>query len=219
MLILRRRPVWTWLIVLALILALSASPISAQTLPQASGGDSSDAAPQSVELNYFIGTAHPGYILLEWESVSELNTQAFRIYRATVDDPSAAIYLDPPGVVTAHLGSVSGYYYSWQDSYNLTPGVTYYYWLEDQDVNNIWTRHLDANLVPVVPYCSLYDVNCSLTVDLADITLVANAWQCSVFDSCYATSYDLDGSYYVLVNDVMQVAAHWSCNWADTCYW
>lgn len=214
-----RKPAWALWTVLALMLTLFASPALAQPFIKASDGNSSVAAPQSVELSYFIGAAHPGYILLEWESVSELNTQAFRIYRATVNDPNAAIYLNPPGVISAHPGSIAGYSYSWQDSYNLTPGVTYYYWLEDQDVNGLWTRHLDANLAPVVPYCSLYDVNCSLAVDLTDITLIANAWQCDVFDVCYSARYDLDASYTILVNDIMKAAAHWGCQWANTCYW
>ena len=204
-----------------LIVSVSIGTGTALAQPASPPTDAPDAgrAPVSVELSYFIGSAHPGYILLEWETVSELNTQAFRLYRATVNNPAQAALLNPPGVIQAHLGSITGYYYSWQDSYNLTPGVTYYYWIEDQDSNGTWNLHTDPNEVPVVPYCSLYDVNCSLTVNATDISLVANAWGCDLFDTCYSARYDLDGSYLIGVNDVMTVAGRWGCEWNDACYW
>lgn len=36
----------------------------------------------------------------------------------------------------AHPGSTKGYSYNWADS-SAQPGQTYYYWLEDVDINGI----------------------------------------------------------------------------------
>ena len=85
----------------------------------------------------FTGTAnYPSHILIEWQSVSEIATVLYRIYRATVNNPAQAILISPD--ISAHPGSTQGYYYSYQDTLNLVGGTTYYYWIQDQDINGVY---------------------------------------------------------------------------------
>ncbi|MEI2690233.1 MAG: hypothetical protein V9H69_11200 [Anaerolineae bacterium] len=125
--------------------------------------------PDSVELEYFIGTAnYPQHILLEWQSVSEQTTTQFRLLRGVTPNPSQAVVITIPAI-PAHPGSTQGHYYAYPDSAGLVPGTVYYYWIEDMDMGGLWNTHWDdPNLNPVVPWgCSVYDVICDFTIDSA----------------------------------------------------
>lgn len=177
-------------------------------------------APDGVTLDYFIATAsYPNYILLEWETVSELNTQAFRIKRGTTPNLAQATVVIP--YVPAHPGSPLGYYYSAQDSSGLVDGTTYYYWIEDEELGGPgnWIPHPDYN--PIVLWgfvCSPYDFDCNQVVNTLDITAVAGRWNCSLGDACFDTIYDLNTDNNINVIDIEIDAAHWGCQFGDPCY-
>ena len=201
----------SWLVVCCVLLGLLAglpAPVRAQ-----------DEAPDGVTLDYFTATAsYPDYILLEWETVSEINTQAFRIKRGTTSNPAQAAVLIP--YVPAHPGSLFGYYYFLQDSDGLVDGTTYYYWIEDEEFGqpNVWIAHPEYN--PIVPWfaCSIYDFDCSMEVDALDIAAAAERWNCSLGDPCYDATYDLNSDDQVDIIDIELDAARWGCQVSDACY-
>ena len=82
-----------------------------------------------VTLLYFRAAAQPdGSILLEWETETERDTTAFRLYRAAGED-GVEQYLE--GSQQAAQGdTLSGYPYAYSD-HAVTPGVTYYYTLAE----------------------------------------------------------------------------------------
>lgn len=202
----RRYAAW---LAAALILALLAGgPATAQTTP-----------PESVELEYFIGTAeYPSHILLEWQSVSEQDTQGYSLKRGTTPDPLQVITIAP--FIPGNPGSPLGYYYAYQDSFNLVPGTVYYYWIEDLDLTGNWTAyHNDPDLNPIVPWgCSRYDVVCNFAIDTQDIAAVADHWNCAQGSACFDDHYDLYVDFTIDVRDIMAAAARWGCVIGDACY-
>ncbi|MCB9141645.1 MAG: hypothetical protein H6646_05120 [Anaerolineales bacterium] len=177
-------------------------------------------APTGVTLDYFIATAdYPNHILLEWETVSELNTQAFRIKRGTTPNLAAAAVVVP--YVVAHPGSSLGYYYSEEDSTGLVDGTTYYYWIEDEELGHpgVWIAHPEYNPVVVWGFvCSVYDFDCNAVVNALDIAAAAQRWNCSLGDPCYDSRYDLNSDDRIDVIDIERDAAHWGCQYGDVCY-
>ncbi|MEZ4768879.1 MAG: hypothetical protein R2844_10700 [Caldilineales bacterium] len=177
--------------------------------------------PEGVTLDYFIATAdYPNHILLEWETVSELNTQAFRIKRGVTPNVAQAVVVIP--YIPAHPGSPFGYYYSAQDSTGLVDGTTYYYWIEDEELGQpgVWILHPEYN--PTVAWgfvCSEYDFDCNQVVDALDIAAVAAKWNCNLGDACYDAAYDLNNDNRIDVIDVEEDAAHWGCQYGDPCYY
>lgn len=177
-------------------------------------------APDSVDLEYFIGTAHyPNYILLEWQSVSEATTANFRLKRGVTPNPAQAVVITTP-VIPAHPGSTMGYYYAYQDSAGLVPGTIYYYWIEDQDMGGFWNPHLDdPNLNPVVPWgCSVYDVICDFVINSQDITALASRWNCALGNPCYDPHFDVNADAVIDVRDIMLSASRWNCTQGQPCY-
>ncbi|HSN77625.1 MAG TPA: hypothetical protein VL334_21335, partial [Anaerolineae bacterium] len=120
----------------------------------------------------------------------------------------------------AHPGSTVGYYYSYQDDFNLVPGTTYYYWIEDQDNNGIWSQHLDdPTLNPVVPWgCSIYDVVCNFVIDIQDVSAIASLWNCALGSACYDAHYDVNLDNFIDMRDIMLSASRWGCQRPDACY-
>jgi hypothetical protein len=178
------------------------------------------AGPDSVELEFFMGTAdYPNHILLEWQSVSEIETLAYRLYRGTTPDPDQADLL-VPYIPATNPGAPIGAYYSHQDSFDLTPGVIYYYWIEDLDTGNNWNQHRnEPNLNPEVPWgCSVYDVVCNFVIGIEDITAIANHWNCAWGSACYDITFDVNRDNGIDVRDVMLSAGRWACQLGDACY-
>lgn len=206
------KPISFLLACLLMFVALSGSAAPAA---QAQGD-----APAGVTLDYFIATAnYPNHILLEWESVSEFNTQAYRIKRGVTPDVGQAAVVFP--YIPAHPGSPFGYYYSEQDSTGLVDGTTYYYWIEDEQLGhpNTWIPHPEYN--PEVLWgfvCSAYDFNCDQVVDALDITAAAQRWGCALGNACYEATYDLNMDNAITVIDIELDAAHWGCQFGEPCY-
>jgi hypothetical protein len=98
----------------------------------------SGSIPAAVTLAGF--TAHPreGYILLQWETVSEQHNAGFRLYRGT-DPQGAGVLLTDTLIASEAPGSSEGYSYEWVDQ-QVQVGTTYYYWLEAVDVSGAASR-------------------------------------------------------------------------------
>jgi hypothetical protein len=106
-------------------------------------------APLGVTLASFEATAQAGHVLVTWETVSELETAGFNLYRTGTADPPAAANLLAT-VPSQGPGSAQGFFYSYQDN-AVTPGETYWYWLEDVDLSGVTTLHGPVSAVYVGP--------------------------------------------------------------------
>lgn len=92
----------------------------------------------SVNLTSFRAEPHGQYVNLIWETQSELDNLGFNVYRATRQTvlfsdlaQSERTKVNTDGIIPSS-GGVGAHIYN-QADYGLTPGVTYYYWLEDLD--------------------------------------------------------------------------------------
>lgn len=179
-----------------------------------------DQAPEGVTLDYFIATAdYPDHILLEWQSVSELNTQAYRISRSTTPNPAQAILI--ASYVPAHPGSSFGYYYSLEDDYSLVDGTTYYYWIEDEELNSPGTWYFHTEYNPIVVWgfvCSRYDFDCNQVVNSLDLAAAAGRWNCILGNACFDPLYDVNDDDRVDIVDLGLVGPHWGCSFGEPCY-
>lgn len=83
--------------------------------------------------------AYSDHVLVTWETVSEVNNQGFNLYRSTSPD-SAGEKINAALIPSQAPGSAQGAVYVWQDA-NVTAGTTYYYTLEDLDINGAASLH------------------------------------------------------------------------------
>ncbi len=95
--------------------------------------------PTAVRLVRFEAAAQPSGILLTWETATEVDNLGFNLYRAeSPDGPQAQV--NDILIPSQEPGSPIGFVYTFLDEM-ATPGVTYYYWLEDVDLYGATTRH------------------------------------------------------------------------------
>ena len=88
--------------------------------------------PQAVALASFAATCQTETPVITWETVSEVDTAGFNVWRSdTADAPETQLNAS---MIPAHPGSTQGYSYSWTDS-TAQVGQIYHYWLEDVDIN------------------------------------------------------------------------------------
>jgi hypothetical protein len=105
--------------------------------------------PSAITLASFDAQAQADHVLVTWETVSELENAGFNLYRTTTANlPAAANLL--AFVPSQGPGSTQGFAYSYQD-YAVTAGQTYWYWLEDVDLNGATTLHGPVSVVFVAP--------------------------------------------------------------------
>jgi hypothetical protein len=90
------------------------------------------AAPLAVTLASFTAEAQPGYVLVTWETVSEINNAGFNLYRAETEDETARTLL--AYTPSQSPGSTLGASYSYLDT-AVEPGQTLWYWLEAIDLH------------------------------------------------------------------------------------
>jgi hypothetical protein len=96
--------------------------------------------PSAVDLASFTATAGRQGIVVEWETVSEVDNVGFNLYRAeSAEGPRTQLNA---GLIRSLLppGSAEGASYLFLDE-SARPGVTYSYWLEDVDVYGVSTFH------------------------------------------------------------------------------
>ena len=99
-----------------------------------------DAGPLAVTLADFGAVQQGDAVLLTWETNSELNNRGFNLYRGT----SAAApdrQLNETLIPSQSQGNPGGFVYTWEDRADLVPGTTYFYWVEDVDINGAATMH------------------------------------------------------------------------------
>lgn len=99
-----------------------------------------DEVPQAVELLYFDANVLDDAISLEWATASETDNFGFNLYRATALDGEQTQLNEGliPSLVAP--GSPYGAEYQFIDA-SAEPGVLYYYWLEDVDLDIFATLH------------------------------------------------------------------------------
>ena len=103
-------------------------------------GPSGTLAPAAVTLADFSAAQAGEAVLLTWETNSELDNRGFNLYRG-VSPGAPDRQLNAALIPSQGPGSPGGYIYTWEDRADLVPGVTYFYWVEDVDMNNVATRH------------------------------------------------------------------------------
>lgn len=96
--------------------------------------------PTSVTVAGFEAILMPvGAVQLLWETVSEFDNQGFNLWRNTSpNDPTEQI--NAALIPSQTPGSSQGFAYEWIDN-DVVSGETYYYWLEDIDLNGTTTLH------------------------------------------------------------------------------
>jgi subtilisin family serine protease len=102
-----------------------------------------DSNPLAVTLAGFDAQAHPEYVLLLWETASEIDNLGFAVLRSTELGVEPTVMAFVPSLSP---GSTQGNSYTWQDR-KVEVGHTYYYWLEDIDVTGVATRHGPVSVV------------------------------------------------------------------------
>ena len=95
----------------------------------------------AVELYNFRASVQLNEILLEWETVSEYNNLGFNIFRATGSQAADIVKLNDTLIYSVDPGGMAGGEYSYIDNFNLQPYTTYYYWLQDVDLDGTLTMH------------------------------------------------------------------------------
>ncbi|MEZ4767698.1 MAG: LamG-like jellyroll fold domain-containing protein [Caldilineales bacterium] len=103
--------------------------------------------PTAVTLAEFAATAYGNVVTVTWQTVSELDNTGFNLYRS--QSPAA------PDALLAYVpsqgpGSTQGFEYVYRDD-SVAPGETYWYWLEDVDVNGVTTMHGPVSVTVTIP--------------------------------------------------------------------
>ncbi|MEZ4767997.1 MAG: Ig-like domain-containing protein [Caldilineales bacterium] len=98
------------------------------------------AVPTAVTLADFSAVQQGALVRLTWETSMELDNQGFNLYRGTsATGPDRQ--LNDVLIPSQSPGSSTGFVYIWDDGADLTPGTTYFYWVEDVDLSGTATRH------------------------------------------------------------------------------
>lgn len=114
--------------------------------PGASGGatggeveDGSSPVPTAVFLASFAAIPQGEDILVSWETAAELQNLGFNLYRSEAF-AGPWVKLNATLIPAQNPGATFGASYEWLDT-GVTPDTTYYYRLEDVDVNGASTYH------------------------------------------------------------------------------
>ena len=110
----------------------------------AAGGEAEDYSwtfnPLAVTLADFSAMQAGSYVLLTWETATELNNRGFNLYRgASPAGPDRQ--LNDVLIPSQSQGNPGGFVYTWEDHADLFTGTTYYYWIEDVSLAGVATRH------------------------------------------------------------------------------
>jgi len=85
-----------------------------------------------------VSTSEPGMVIVEWTTESEANLAGFNLYRSESQDGPYVKLNDT--LIPASPDPVTGASYSYTDT-TVEPGVTYYYRLEDVELDGKATVH------------------------------------------------------------------------------
>jgi hypothetical protein len=96
-------------------------------------------APTAATLARFETTPQEGAILVEWETVIEVDSVGFNLYRS--ESPGGPyVKLNEMLIPGQAFGAVEGAVYTWRDE-DVEPGLAYSYKLEDVEVGGARTFH------------------------------------------------------------------------------
>jgi len=100
------------------------------------------AAQAAVFLLYFDATGYDDNVLIAWGTAQVLSNVGFNLYRTGAPDFDDSGRIDLGFIPAQQPGQIWGADYSYTDS-DIQGGTayTYYYWLEDVDLNGVSTRH------------------------------------------------------------------------------
>jgi hypothetical protein len=98
-----------------------------------------DLIPTAVDLLSFEAKPKARGIRIRWETANEIDTLGFNLYRAESPD-GTPVLLNDSLIPAGAPGSPTGGSYVWFDR-PLQAGHTYYYWLDDVNLNGVATRH------------------------------------------------------------------------------
>ena len=107
-------------------------------------------SPTAVTLADFGAVQQGDAVLLTWETNSELNNRGFNLYRGT-SDAAPDRQLNETLIPSQSQGNPGGFVYTWEDRADLVPGTTYFYWVEDVDINGAATMHGPVSVDFAVP--------------------------------------------------------------------
>ncbi len=99
----------------------------------------------AIVLVSFTASGQDGQILLEWETVSEIDNEGFNIWRSEAGDGEYTRL--NPSLIPAQGNPDTGASYQFIDS-EVVNGMTYYYQLEDVDLRGVSTFHGPVSAVP-----------------------------------------------------------------------
>jgi hypothetical protein len=109
--------------------------------------------PTAVTLAGFWIEARGDALVACWETVSEVDTLGFHLYRSDTGNPGSFARLNEGLIPTQLPDGPMGASYEWVDA-GVEAGQTYFYLLEDVDIRGQATRHgpVSATLSPPAPY-------------------------------------------------------------------
>jgi hypothetical protein len=97
-------------------------------------------SPTAVTLDNMSAAVAGTGVEVTWETAQETANQGFHLWRGT--SPSGPdVRLNAAIIPAQNPGGTLGASYAFQDTYQLVPGTTYFYWLEDVDLGGAVTRH------------------------------------------------------------------------------
>lgn len=107
----------------------------------------------------------PPPITVEWRTETEVDAAGFNVYRApSIDGPYSKVN---DALIPGEGGPTSGATYTFLDD-NVQPGVTYYYRLEDVELDNSVTQHSPIEYTaPRFPWWLPFIIVISLITGLA----------------------------------------------------
>jgi protocatechuate 3,4-dioxygenase beta subunit len=105
------------------------------------------STPLAVLLAGFDAASQADHVLVSWETVSEANNAGFNLYRSLSADGEYTLLGFTP---SASPGSTQGAAYSYQD-FDVTPGQTLWYQMEDIDLSGAATMHGPVSVVYQAP--------------------------------------------------------------------
>lgn len=103
-------------------------------------------APLAITLASFEAQPQASSMRVSWETVSELNNAGFNLYRGSSAAPESMLAY----VASVAPGANYGASYEWFDT-DVVSGQTYWYWLEDVDINGAATLHGPVSARYVTP--------------------------------------------------------------------
>ena len=97
-------------------------------------------APLAVTLAEFSAAQNGNHIQIIWETATELNNRGFNLYRG-VSPAGPDRQLNATLIPSQSQGNPGGFIYTWDDTADLVPGTTYYYWLQAVDIYGGTSMH------------------------------------------------------------------------------